>query len=61
MDVVEFAEKYMNIQLFEYQKQFLRDLENLRSDGDIKIIRGRDGRIYIYPDKRIQRELINRG
>lgn len=61
MDVVEFAEKFMNIELLEYQKRVLRAFENLRSDGDIRIIKGRDGRIYIYPDKQVQKELIHRG
>lgn len=61
MDVVEFAEKFMNIELLEYQKQFLRDLENLRSDGDIRIVTGRKGQNYIYLDRKAQRELIQNG
>lgn len=61
MDVVEFAEKFMNIELLEYQKQFLRDLENLRSKGDIRIVYAPKGRVYIYLDKETRRELVNHG
>lgn len=61
MDVVEFAEKFMNIELMEWQKKHLRALENLRSEGDIRIVTGRKGQIYIYLDRKIQRELIQHG
>ena len=61
MDIVEFAEKFMNVKLFEYQKQFLRDLENLRSDGDIRICMGRHNGVYIYLDRKVQKELIQHG
>ena len=61
MDVVEFAEKFMNIELFECQKQFLRDLENLRSNGDVRICYGRRGGVYIYLDRKTQKELIQNG
>lgn len=61
MDVVEFAEKFMNIELFEYQKQILRELEKLRSDGDVRICAGRKGGVYIYLDRHVQKELIRNG
>lgn len=61
MDVVEFAEKFMNVKLFEYQKQFLRDLENLRSEGDIRIVMNRHAGVYIYLDKQVRKELIPNG
>lgn len=61
MDVVEFAEKFMNVELFEYQKQFLRDLENLRSEGDIRICIGKHPGVYIYLDRKTQKELIQHG
>lgn len=61
MDIVEFAEKFMNVKLFEYQKQFLRDLENLRYDGDIRICMGRHNGVYIYLDRKVQKELIQHG
>ena len=61
MDIVEFAEKFMNIELLEYQKQFLRDLENLRSEGDIRICMGKYAGVYIYLDQKTQRELIQHG
>lgn len=61
MDIVEFAEKFMNIELLEYQKICLREFEKLRSDGKIRIATGRDGRSYIYLDKTMQRELTHNG
>lgn len=61
MDVVEFAERFMNIELQEWQKKHLRALENLGSDGDVRIVTGRKGQIYIYLDRKIQKELIQHG
>lgn len=61
MDVVEFAERFLNVELSEYQKQFLRDLENLRSKGDIRIVMNRHNGAYIYLDKLARMELIQNG
>ena len=61
MDVVEFAEKFMNIELEEWQKQHLRTLENLGFDGDIRIVTGRKGQVYIYLDRKVQKELVQNG
>lgn len=61
MDVVEFAERFMNIELLEYQKQFLRDLENLRSNGDVRICMGKHRGVYIYLDRKAQKELVQNG
>lgn len=61
MDVVEFAEKFMNIELCEWQKEHLRALENLRSKGDIRIVTGCKGQVYIYLDQQTQKELIQHG
>ena len=61
MDVVEFAEKFMNIELKEWQKEHLRALENLRSEGDVRVVTGRKGKVYIYLDRQIQKELIQHG
>lgn len=61
MDVVEFAEKFMNIELKDWQKEHLRILENLRSEGDVRIVTGRKGLVYIYLDQQLQRELIQHG
>lgn len=61
VDVVEFAEKFMNVRLLEYQKRFLRDLENLRSKGDIRIAMGPKGQVYIYLDNTTRKELALNG
>lgn len=61
MDIVEFAEKFMQIELLEYQKVCLREFEKLRGNGKVRVVRGRDGRIYIYPDKTMQKELTQHG
>lgn len=61
MDIVEFAEKHMSVELFEYQKQFLRDLDKLRSDGNIRIVYGPRRQSYIYLDKATRQGLINHG
>lgn len=61
MDIVEFVEKYMNIELFEYQKKFLRELDKLRSEGNIRMVCIPTGRTYIYLDKTTQQELVKHG
>ena len=61
MDIVEFAEKFMRVELLEYQKNILRAFEKLRSDGKVRVVTGRDGRSYIYIDKTMQRELTQNG
>lgn len=61
MDVVEFAEKFMNVELFECQKKFLKDLEDFHSKGDVYIRMSSGGRVYIYLDRKTQKELIQYG
>lgn len=61
MDIVEFAEKFMNVELLEYQKQFLRDLDKLRFDVNIRIVHGPRCQTYIYLDKATRKELIQNG
>lgn len=46
MDVVDFAEKFMNVKLQEWQKEHLRILEKLPCDA--KIVMAPRGRVYIY-------------
>ena len=51
MDIVEFAEKFMNAELQEWQKIHLRNLDRLGKDADIRIVMPRHvGRrqVYIY-------------
>lgn len=61
MDIVEFAEKFMHVELLEYQKNVLRAFEKLRSDGKVRVVTARDGRSYIYLDKTMQKELTQYG
>lgn len=58
MDIVEFAEKFMNIELQEWQKIHLRTLDRLGKDADIRIVMPRHaGRrqayIYMNPEELI--------
>lgn len=61
MDIVEFAEKFMNVKLLEYQKAVLRAFDKLRLEGNIRVVTGRDGRSYIYLDESTREGLIRHG
>lgn len=50
MDVVEFAERFMNVKLQEWQKEHIRVLEKLPRDA--KIVMAPHGRVYIYMTER---------
>lgn len=60
MDIVEFAENICGVELYDYQKEFLRKMDALRHDGKIYFLHGRRGP-YIYIDKTMQKELIPNG
>lgn len=49
MDVVEFAEKVLNIKLLEYQKVMLRKMEKLPRNA--QIVAGRRGFIMLVSKK----------
>lgn len=57
MDVVEFAEKFMGIELFECQKDLLRKIEKLGPEDSIRVVTGRFRQPYIYPTQAILKEL----
>lgn len=61
MDIVEFAEKFMGIELFECQKQLLRELEKLGPEDTIRVVTGRFKQPYIYPTQQILKELTQNG
>ena len=61
MDIVEFAEKFMNVKLLEYQKTVLREFDKLRGSGKVRIVTGRDGRSYIYLDESTREGVIRHG
>jgi hypothetical protein len=62
MDIVEFAESFMNVELQEWQKNTIRTLDEMGKDAKICIATprhmGRDQAVYIYMK---QKELILNG
>lgn len=62
MDIVEFAEKFLNVELQEWQKIHLRTLDKLGKDADVRIIMPRhhgERQVYIYMDN--IKELMTHG
>ena len=49
MDIVEFAERFMNVKLQEWQKQCIRILDKIPRGA--KIVMAPGGRVYIYVDQ----------
>ena len=62
MDIVEFAEKFMKVELQEWQKRVIRTLDEMGKDAKICIAmprhQGRDQAVYIYTKSK---ELIPNG
>ena len=58
MDIVEFAERFMNVKLKDWQKDHIRVLDKLPRGA--KIVMAPRGRVYIYVDKPTK-ELIPNG
>lgn len=58
MDMVEFAEKFMNVKLQDWQKKHIRILEKLPRGA--KIVMAPRGQVYIYVDQPAK-ELIPNG
>ena len=48
MDIVEYAEHVCGAKLYDWQKVYLRELELLRHQGDIRIVMNRRGRLFVY-------------
>ena len=51
MDIIEFAEKFMDVELKDWQKKHLRVLDDLRKDADIRIVMPKSAgrkQVYIY-------------
>lgn len=38
MDIVEFAEKFYNVELVDWQKTYLRTLDRLYTEGDVRVV-----------------------
>ena len=56
MDIVDFAEKFMDVELKEWQKKHIRTLyDKYHADGDIRIVMPRKAgryQVYIYMNQR---------
>lgn len=50
MDIIEFVEKVCGCPLLEYQKEFLRKMQNVSRDGDYQMLCLRSGRIVLVPE-----------
>lgn len=48
MDIVEYAEHICGAKLYDWQRTYLRGLERLRHQGDIRIVMDRCGRLFVY-------------
>lgn len=62
MDIVEFAESFMNVELKDWQKEHIRVLYDMRRDSNIRIVMPRhadEHQVYIYMYK--NKELIPNG
>ena len=50
MDIVEFAERFFDTEIPEWQKSHIRTLYEMSKDNDIYIVKGRYGfRTYVTP------------
>ena len=50
MDIIEYAEKVLDVKLADWQKDTLRTLSKLRKDSDLSVIMRKRNGIYIYKD-----------
>lgn len=50
MDIIEFVEKVCGCPLLDYQKEFLRKMQNVSRDGDYQMLCLRSGRIVLIPE-----------
>lgn len=61
MDIVEFAERWLGVELKDWQKEHLRTLNNMRLQGPIRVVMRYPDEFYIYLNQNTQRELIQNG
>ena len=62
MDIIEFAEKFMNVELLDWQKKHLMNLYELSRQTDIRVVMPKQAgkhQIYIYMNQ--TKELIQHG
>ena len=61
MDIVEFTERFFDVELKDWQKEHIRSLDETRRDANVRVIMPKhNGRhqVYIYMN---QKELIPNG
>jgi hypothetical protein len=61
MDIIEFVEKFMHVELQEWQKLYIRKLYEVTRENDIRIVMGRGGRVYTYLTPKTLKELTQNG
>lgn len=58
MDIVDFLERFADVELLEWQKRYIRSLDKMRINGSLRFITGRRGQMYVYMNPK---ELILNG
>lgn len=58
MDVVEFAENICGAKLNKWQKPYIRFLNELSHKYDVRIVMGKDGKVFTYIK---HKELVQNG
>lgn len=62
MDIVEFAEKFMGVELLDWQKDHIRVLYDKYRDNDVRIVMPKNaGRHQVYVYMKPIKELIANG
>lgn len=61
MDVVEYAEMIFKAKIPDWQKEYLRKLFEVSRTNDIRIVMGRNGKVYTYLTPKTLKELSNDG
>lgn len=61
MDIVEFVEKFMHVDLQEWQKPYIRKLYEVTRENDVRIVMGKGGRVYTYLTPKTLKELTQNG
>ena len=62
MDIVEFVERECGVELFEWQKEYLRDLYEMSRNDTVRIVMPRQlGRRQVYVYMNQLKELISNG
>lgn len=60
MDIIEFAERFMNVEIPEWQKNHIRTLSELSRANNIYLVKGRRG-FYTYLKSKTLKELVQNG